>query len=469
MDRQEYGAAVVLLEEALSVDPSLTDAALELGIAYYHLENRPAALAALTRARELGSLDARLDFYEGILLLDEGENELAVTALRRAIVTGDDVVRPAAGYFEGLAYRREGRGAESEEVLQNVVNRAPGTEWARRAEALLAPVAAVAAPTRRWLELMGGFEYDSNVVLRGSGVELPIGISGDSDPRAVWSTELGLELLRNSRRQGGLIFGYSGSSHDDSDEFNVDSPTLGGWFDLLLAEDTAVRFRYDFAYKWVGQDSFASGNTLSATLFKEWANSGRTELSTIGYQYDYRYPIQGVPGAVGGVCPTPLCGPTGVDEKHDRNRDGNGLLVGLEHTVPLMLNDVEIRSGYSFHRYFARGDDYSFQGHELMAGLEAPLPFDLRLDAQASYMYKPFRKPTSYPDFDTVQPGVRYTLDGQDRRDQIWRFDVSLERRLTDTTRVAARYSSVSNDSTAEVFDYNRQIFGIYFTVRLED
>jgi tetratricopeptide (TPR) repeat protein len=469
MDRQDYAAAAALLEEALSMDPSLADAALELGIAHYHLNQRSTARASLTRARELGLQDPRLDFFEGILLLDEQKNEAALAAFHRAAVSGNDVVSPAASYFEGLAYRREGRDEESEAVLESLMARAPRSDWAIRAQDLLAPVAAVAAPTRRWLELMAGFEYDSNVVMRGEGVGLPVGISGDSDPRMVWATELGLELLRNSRRQAGLVFGYAGSSHDDSDEFNVDVPSVGGWFDLLLSESTAVRFRYDFAYKWVGKNSFASGNTLSATVFREWANAGRTELLTRGYQYDYRYPVQGVTDAVGGVCPTPLCGPPGIDEKHDRNRDGNGLLVGLEHALPLLRNDVELLGGYSFHRYFARGDDYSFQGHELMAGVEAPLPFDLRLDARTRYTYKPFRKPSSYPDPDTLQRGIQYSLDGQSRRDQIWSFDVSLERKLTDTTRVAARYSAVSNDSTSEVFDYNRQIFGVYFTMRLED
>jgi len=99
-----------------------------------------------------------------------------------------------------------------------------------------------------------------------------------------------------------------------------------------------------------------------------------------------------------------------------------------ERLLPVQTQLIELLrihqfSGQYFHRYFARGDDYSFQGHELMAGLDAPLPFDVRLEARTSYMYKPFRRPSSYPDPGTLQPGVQYTLDGQSRRDQIWRFD----------------------------------------------
>jgi len=65
-----------------------------------------------------------------------------------------------------------------------------------------------------------------------------------------------------------------------------------------------------------------------------------------------------------------------------------------------------------------------------------------------------------------VVAGVTYSLSGKDRRDNTFRFDLSLARRLTARTEIEARYTLINNSSNTDVFDYNRQIFGVYLTAR---
>ena len=64
--------------------------------------------------------------------------------------------------------------------------------------------------------------------------------------------------------------------------------------------------------------------------------------------------------------------------------------------------------------------------------------------------------------------GVPYSLSGKDRRDNIFRLDLSLARRLTPRTELEARYTLINNSSNTDVFDYNRQIFGLYLTARFQ-
>ncbi len=63
-------------------------------------------------------------------------------------------------------------------------------------------------------------------------------------------------------------------------------------------------------------------------------------------------------------------------------------------------------------------------------------------------------------------PGRQYPLDDDERRDDVWRFEVELERPLSQRLTASLRYRYTHNRSNVTVFDYDRQILGAYLTVR---
>jgi hypothetical protein len=320
-------------------------------------------------------------------------------------------------------------------------------------------------PPRRWASITVGGGYDSNMVFKGDHVDLPSDVSGRSALFGAWSAEAGYEVARTSHMQLGVIGRYAAAAYNSHKEFNPQVPSIGGWLDYVFDESTAARARYDFSFSWAGHDSFASGHTVDSVLFHEWGEAGRSELEAGYYWLNYKYPVPDVSEA---CAPGLVCGPAGVNEKHRRNRDGHGLVAGLTHIVPLRARNSHARVGYRYHRYFSRGNDYSYQGHEIHLGVDADLPAELKLDARASYTYQPYAHPSSYPDPEDVFSGVPYSLSGKDRRDKIFRFDLSLARRLTARTEIEARYTLINNSSNTDVFDYNRQIFGLYLTARFQ-
>ncbi|MBW2282779.1 MAG: PEP-CTERM sorting domain-containing protein [Deltaproteobacteria bacterium] len=460
---RNYDAALPYLEAART-GGSMLEAQLFLGIAQYHLGDFDDARANLAAARLGGVDDPQLDLYEGVLLMDSREYEAAAMAFDRARRAGDGSVEPLASFYAAVALRRVGRTGESDAAFARVIDEDPDSLWAARARTASEPVNLL-GPPRRWATVTLGGGYDSNIVFKGQDVSLPDQVSGRSALFGAFSAEVGQEVYRASHWQAGIIGRYAASTYNSLKDFNSNAPSIGGWFDYVLNETTAVRARYDYSFMWAGHESFASGHTVDSVLFHEWGETGRSELEAGMYWLDYKYSIPDVNDT---CLANAVCGPAGTNEKHDRNRDGYGLVAGLTHVVPLRFRGSHLSGGYRYHRYFSKGNDYSFQGHEVHVGFDAHLPADLEIDVRGSWTYQPYAHPSTYPDPDDVTFGLAYSLSGKSRRDEVLRGDISIARKINARTRIEARYTVIRNASNTDVFDFNRQIFGLYLTTRFQ-
>lgn len=475
---RRYAEAAEAFETARRLDPDLPHVDLYLGIARFHQGDLEGAERALARAREAGEERAELDLYEGLLLLQRNQPRDAALYLERARRADPEAVEPMASYYAGRAWEEVRERARAEAALRRVLDRAGGTVWAQQASQALGRVAGYGTG-RFWASATAGAEYDNNVVLRGDGVVLPEEIAGQTDVRAVGSAEVGYELLRSADWTFGTFATWYGTAHEDLNEFNTQFPTLSLWIDRRLQEDTTLRFQYDFGYAWVDADPFLVTHTATLSLYRDFAEAGISRVFAGYGRENYRFRLDDVADAVPGApatdpCPPGviLCSPFGVEEGSARNRDGDGFTLGVEHVLPLFEERLVLRGGYAFEHFGARGRDYSFNAHEVEAGFLAELPVELLLDVTASYTYEPHRHPSTFPEPDDIPralpPGTQsfqYPLSGVERRDEVTRVDVVLERPITDLLSVSARYAFIDNDSNADVFDYEREIVGLYATV----
>jgi len=161
-----------------------------------------------------------------------------------------------------------------------------------------------------------------------------------------------------------------------------------------------------------------------------------------------------------------VCGPPGIREDRERNRDGWGFSAGFDHTWPVAGEKLVLRGGYRYHHYTSRGSEYSFQAHEAQLGFRALLPFEFAFEAFGSYAWQPYRNSSTYPNPGDVFYGRQYPLSGKDRSDNVARVDLVLERPVTDFLVLSLRYAYFDNASNVDVFDYDRQILGMYATFR---
>jgi len=471
----QYPAAENELRAAREADPGLPHVDLYYAMAAFHLGDIQAAEASIAKARA-GSADrAELYLYEGLLALRRQENAAAAASLDRARDMSA-TVEPTASYYAGLAFAGADDAAQAVEALDRVIAMEPqGSVWAEEARKAKERIEAGDGGSW-WAWATVGVEYDDNVVLRSQGTLLPQGISGNHDMRSVWTLHGGYEFLRERDWSAGVAMTYYGSAHYDLEEFNQHNPVLSLWVDRRLAEATTLRLRYDSSHSWIDSKPFLHSDTLTPTLFHEWGTPGRSELYGSIFKYNYLYSSSGEivdgRGQPFSNCLSPgttFCSPPGIQEGQDRNQDGWGFSVGADHSLPLNFFETELTVGYRYERYSSRGSEYSYEGHEFRVATDTRLPWEFQLRTLVSYTLRPYRNNSSFPDPRDVFFNLEYPLQNENRRDDAWYYSVALEKKLTDDFSAEIAYRYIKNHSNVAVFDYDREILGLYVTYRLEE
>ena len=112
----------------------------------------------------------------------------------------------------------------------------------------------------------------------------------------------------------------------------------------------------------------------------------------------------------------------------------------------------------------ADGDEYSYRAIGLDAEVTAPLPAALELSIGGGYAYRPYRNPSTFVDPEAQRFGIEYRLPSEKRRESIWWYRVGLDRPFGSRVRLGVAYQYSHRNSNTSVFDYNRQILGVYAT-----
>jgi tetratricopeptide (TPR) repeat protein len=492
-----YPEALAAFEQARALDASLPRADLGIAVAHYHLGDIEAADRALDRAEVKLPRSAEVTLYQGLVHLAEARARQSVDYLDRSRRLDAAAVEPVATYHLGLAYALEGDRVAARRELEAVVRHWAGTPWEAEARRALARLDGDG--TSWWASARVGFEYDDNVVLRGDDVPLADDISGEDDVLGIWTLGGGGQLFQWGRARGGLNVSYEGTAHEDLGDFDYHYPAVGAWADWQANERTLFRGIADFGYAWVNEQPFLASWRAQLSAHHDWGSAGATHLYVEGWADNFFDSSERVTDADPdtGECPTGelVCGPAGLDERSARNRDGKAVAVGLDYSPPIptprwagdWIEVPTLVTGYRFTRYDSRGQEYSFAAHQLHVTAETGWRWGLRTRAFASFTWRPYRNPTTYPNPDDVPPagltfdangdlvlddqgnpvltGSVYPLPGGRRREREWRFEFDLSRSFWERYTVSGRYRYVDNQSTADVYDYDRHVVGVYLQV----
>jgi hypothetical protein len=497
----QYEAALDAFEQARAIDASLPRADLGLAVAHYHLGDLDAADRELDRAAMKLPRSAEVTLYKGLVLLAQSRTRDAVDYLERSRRLDAAAVEPVATYHLGLAHALAGDRAAARRELLAVIQGWPGTPWAEEARRALERLGDEG--TAWWAAAEAGFEYDDNVVLRGDGVPLAEDISGKGDFRGVWALSGGARLFEVGSTRGGVNVAYDGGAHTDLSQFDYQYPAVGAWIDHQLNERTLIRGIADFGYAWVDGDPFLASWRTQFSAHHDWDGNGVTRVYGefwVDNFFESSAPVADADPTTG-ECPVGqlVCGPAGVDERSERNRDGQGVAAGLDYSPPIpapgwlgtWIKAPILVAGYRYAYFDARGSEYSYDAHEVHVSTEFGLPFGLSAQAFASFTYRPYRNPTTFPNPDDVPPalpaldsngvpivdadgnpvltGSVYPLPGGHRREREWRVELSLSRTFFERYTLTGGWRYIDNQSSADVYDYDRHIIGITFQVTLGD
>lgn len=330
-----------------------------------------------------------------------------------------------------------------------------------------------------------GVEYDDNVILRGGVTQFVDPGSGftqdgEKDWRGVWHLDAGVQLFNVGDWSGGVTGRYSGNAHQDLTDFDTQYPRIGAFLANRIDSNTTAQVRTQFGFAWIDGDSFLRSNIAELGLLHSWPKAGTTIVLADVIWNDFRFTTEDVPDGPpgGGDCvPPPLgvpCGPPGLDEAHERDRDGVGLSAALEHRyqfrIPNGLDEVfeqvEISGGYRFRYYDSEGDEWKHMAHIFSARIEVELPLDFSFSTRASLEFRDFSNPSTYPDNEVINE--QYTLSGVDREEHEVIFEAEIEKDLNEYLSLSVRWSYIDNESNRRVYDYTRNIVGGYLNFRFD-
>jgi tetratricopeptide (TPR) repeat protein len=456
---KDYAAAETTLDEALRRNPSEADAQLELAIARYHQENFAGARSALDAARPSLSGDARFQLYDGLVLLREGRRDEGIAALRRAREIDPKMVEPTASYVEGLALENEGELDEARRSMDRVITANPTGPWGTAARSRLDQWM-FARGRPYWAAVTGGYESDSNVVLRGQGVDLPQDISDEADWRWIWNANAGYQFLSTPDWGAGAAVSYTGTEQHKLHDFDYDYVVGTMWLDRHLFENVSAHLQGDQGYGWTGSKSWVSEFAATPALDFSWGPNLYTRVFGRFSWSNYFFAPEGS---------TAFAIPAGSlvtdgDVVDYRNRDGRSEQAGVEQGIPVYALNTRLTAVAAYQRYHSEGAEYSYRGVGGWLSSETLLPLQFTLRTLAGFAYRGYLSNTSFEDV----PPNGAPPNSEKRRDKISNFEVSIEHPLYyDWIIGSARWNYTDADSTVDVFDYDRIIYGLYVTVEL--
>jgi tetratricopeptide (TPR) repeat protein len=449
-----YPEAERTLTETVRRDPGLADAQLELAIARYHQNDFTGARSALDAAAPSLTGNARFQLYNGLVLLRENKRSEGIAALERARELDPKMVEPTASYIAGLALANEGDKTEAREAMERVIATDPNGRWGTAARTRLDQWA-FSRGRDYWAEATVGYESDSNVVLRGQGVDLPSDITDEADWRAIWNVNGGYEFLNTPDWSAGAALNYTGTDQHKLSDFDYDYVVGTGWVDRRITENLSAHLQGDYAYGWVDGDSWVSEVAATPALDYTWAPNNYTRLfGRFAWANYYFTPDDS----------TAWIQPPGYNVRAERNRDGRGEQAGVEQGIPVPAINTQLTGTALYTRYHAEGSEYSFRGVGAWLTSETLLPWKLTLRLLGGFTYRGYLNDTT---FETVAP-VGPSPNSNKRRDQISDVEVAIERPVYwDWLLASARWHYTNADSTVDVFDYDRSILGAYLTFQL--
>ncbi|MFO0690958.1 MAG: tetratricopeptide repeat protein [Myxococcota bacterium] len=453
LSQQKFAEAKPVLARAVAHDPASGDARLALGVAEYHLGEKDAARTDLEAAQKMLPDNPEAELYLGMILLEEQKPADAISRLERSRSLQGDTFEPAADYYAALAQAENGDTARAEDSLRRVQQMAPGTVWAERAGEALEQAEArkASAGPSRWLTAQAGIDYDSNVALRGNSIVQPGSISGKPDARAWWGADAGSQLFKKNGWGGGVGANYNGNQPFHRTQFDQHWVGASVWLDRALGKSTLLRLSPEGGFGFFNGSEFVRYIGIRPELRHDFGRAGTGSLFVRYAFNDFRYNQA--------ILPNPAVDPNRDrwEQRNFRDRDGHDVMGGYDHQIGV-TDSTSVRGGVYGRNYTAKGGEYDFSGGGGWMGIRQTLPLRFVLDVQGGVERDDYQSQSSF----VVAPAK----SGK-RRDVIGTAGAVLTRPITDWLSVSARYQYLNNESNTQVFDYERHIAGVFFTVGL--
>ncbi len=358
----------------------------------------------------------------------------AEAALQRSGKT-DRSLEAHIKFYRGLVYLQQKNRTAAKEVLQEGYELDPQSELGAQTKQILDQL----VDRRPWdLSLRLGFDYDTNVTLKGHHVARRIGERTGTDRRFGLGSDFNYRLVDSDEWLVGVGLNTFNSWHAEIDDFDIQSygasvfaahsPADADWLTLSI--------RYDWDHTLIGNQSYLSRHRITPQIDIQEADWTST---TIFYQFE---------------ADNYLNQPAG----RRLDRDGTTHTVGVIQRFELAEmydRPLTLDISYRFEDVDARGGEFTYDSHIFALGLGVPLPWDLTFDFVSEFATEHYRSISSFD------------ANGSHRRDFISTFLFSLTKQFNE--QLSARFqviltaddSNIRDRTGQEIFSYDRVVYGL--------
>ncbi len=389
----DYASAIEYFKKARELKPGDKAATLFLGIAYSRKKDFQKAKEFLGQALAIDSSDWRVKYELGVVLYGLGENEKAIDSFTE-IEEGDadETLKTAArGYLDRIA----GKGAREKKKLS--------------------------------VDLLGGFQYDSNVIL---DPEIPsVTKEKKADWRALVTVDGKYAFLDSGKTSAEAGYMFYQSVHKDLEDFNVQQHNLklAGRYDMT--ERVKLGLKYGFSYSSAGGDHYSTFNQLTPFAAVSFSPDSLTEFR---YSYEAEKFFNSAAFSANSA------------------RNGNNNAVGLTHTVRLSKT-AGIAAGYTYDKDSTDTAFWDYTGHKGSLRVQGEFRA-VKVFAAASYYDKKYGGVSAFT---------------EKRHDETQEYSLGLTRDMGNNLSLDVSELYIINDSNLAPYEYKRNIVGLFAVMSL--
>ncbi|MBW2716230.1 MAG: tetratricopeptide repeat protein [Deltaproteobacteria bacterium] len=437
-EQGDFDTAIAHYQSALALDPDDTDFRFDLGSAMLEAGNISEARSEFDKVLAAEPDRARAQLFAGIGAYRAGAYRESLPYLNRAVEL-DEELRPQALYYTGLSQAHlQDFPAAAGAFAQ--VEQSPLSPLSDSARNLARQVSPSGEPARRWsLGITAGVEYDSNPTIAGRP------LTKRKDGRGVYRIRASYLLYEDERYSA--TAGYDGYLSSHFDETFVDLMTHVGHLTTSADFDpVSFNLRYDYAYTWIDAfdtRKFRELHRVTPSVSYRESDWGFSQLYYQFHEEDFKRSL-----------------PRGTGTTLDR--DGQRHVVGFNQFLfpgsylPEFMPFTYFRIGALGDFLNADGTEFDYDSWEFSVGFGAELPGEVDL----SVLYR-------LTDRDYQQTSIFTIPTDPHRRDDLQsRVTFELNKAFGPHWQFAIAGSFTFNDSDVPLYDYNRDIVGVYWTYR---
>ncbi len=293
---QDFLAAKPHLEAAVTLQPRVKNAFLELIDLLYQLEDLEEAKKWIAVAEQESVDPAQIAFFKGLVLLKEGTDpQGAIQSFETAKKLNPSLAQ-SVKYQEGLAYVQLEKFKEAKSLFREIVAKDPSTDLAKFASEYINAITRNQEAKKAFRGSIGySLQYDDNVIFKPTDDALVTGVSEEDDLKHVFTAkgDYNFRINKNFGIKTGLSL-YR-SKHNDIGYYDVMS------YDLPIQptfyfKNAAIAFPIHYNHVDVNEEKYLTtsgfGNLNSVMIGKKQMAQFQLQYNKKDFHWDTTDPAE---------------------------------------------------------------------------------------------------------------------------------------------------------------------------------